>query len=211
MKNAISIARFRLNVLVLCLGSLIPLVWATISTGQTEGKRYAVIVGIEDYEHENLRTPPLKYSVDDAEALNTVLSGAGYETILLTDNTGTDDETLIPTKANIDTQITQVLEGCRRRVAEFQITRENQRPRMTSELTNQQHHTKTCDVGTARGPAAVTVRRTTVRCAADPRPAAQNTRRTRSGACRIADGRLVIIGSTVPVIAPFNHIPMHVL
>ncbi len=81
---------------------------------QSPGHRYAVIVGIEDYEHENLRTPPLQYSVDDAEALHKVLTAAGYDPVLLTDTTGAKDEKLIPNKANIEARITAVLNKCQR-------------------------------------------------------------------------------------------------
>jgi len=51
-------------------------------------KRFAVLVGVQAYEHADLRTPPLKYPVSDVTELDRVLRPAGYETQLLTDDTG---------------------------------------------------------------------------------------------------------------------------
>ncbi len=95
---------------------LIGLSWAN---AQEDGKnlvqKYAVIVGIEDYEHENLRLPqPLKYPVDDAEALSDVLIKSGYDVTLLTDNLGKTDRLLEPNKENIDRAIKMVLAKCQR-------------------------------------------------------------------------------------------------
>lgn len=76
--------------------------------------RYAVLVGIEDYEHADLRSPPLKYAVDDAQELGEVLTAAGYQVVLLTDDTGQADPKRKPTRANIDAAIRAVLAKCSR-------------------------------------------------------------------------------------------------
>ena len=78
-----------------------------------EGKRYAVLVGVENYRHPKLREPtPLKYSVDDAASLGAVLKECGYEVTLMTDDTGKEAERLLPTRANIEREIAEVLEKC---------------------------------------------------------------------------------------------------
>jgi formylglycine-generating enzyme required for sulfatase activity/uncharacterized caspase-like protein len=78
-----------------------------------EGKRYAVLVGVENYLHPKLREPaPLKYSVDDALSLAEVLKERGYVVTLMTDDTGKQAERLMPTRANIEREIAEVLEAC---------------------------------------------------------------------------------------------------
>ena len=44
---------------------------AFVATGQTmAAKRYAVLVGINQYKHPKLKDPPLKYAVNDVTELN---------------------------------------------------------------------------------------------------------------------------------------------
>jgi formylglycine-generating enzyme required for sulfatase activity len=79
---------------------------------QDSGRRYAVLAGVEDYEHENLRKPKLEYAVEDVTELGDVLRAAGYEVVLLTDDTGRRDAKLAPTRANIERAVSEVLRRC---------------------------------------------------------------------------------------------------
>lgn len=76
--------------------------------------QYAVLVGIEDYEHADLRSPPLKYAVEDAQVLGEVLTAAGYQVMLLTDGTGQTNAKFRPTRANIDRVLRDTLHNCQR-------------------------------------------------------------------------------------------------
>ncbi len=79
-----------------------------------ESKRYYLGVGVEDYEHESLRKPPLKYCVDDVTTLAEVLKERGYVVKLLTDDTGKQDKQALPTKANIDREVKIILDAAKR-------------------------------------------------------------------------------------------------
>src|SRR5262245_51996054 len=72
-----------------------------------EGARYAVLVGVNGYEHEKL--PALKYAVNDATELGVLLEKGGYSVTVLTDETGKKDPKLAPTKANIEAKLKAVL------------------------------------------------------------------------------------------------------
>ncbi len=76
---------------------------------QHAAKRYAVLVGINQYEHPRLT--PLRYAVNDVTELADLLDKAGYEVALLTDRSVGDRK---PTQANVDTQLRGVLRRCRR-------------------------------------------------------------------------------------------------
>ncbi len=108
IKSAQQSIRVCLIILFLGTGS------TSVAFGQSPGQRYAVIVGIENYEHENFRTPPLQFTVDDAQALSDLLTKAGYDASLLTDTTGQNDENQIPNKKNIEACISRVLKKCQR-------------------------------------------------------------------------------------------------
>lgn len=75
----------------------------------TVGKKFAVLVGVENYEHASLRDPPLKYACDDVADLAELLKTSGYAVTLLTDG----DSALAPTQANITRTIAATLEQCR--------------------------------------------------------------------------------------------------
>jgi S1-C subfamily serine protease len=72
------------------------------------GKRYAVLVGINRYEHPNLVA--LRYAENDVAELADVLRGAGYEVTLLTGSAGPD---LRATKANVERRLRAAVERCR--------------------------------------------------------------------------------------------------
>lgn len=76
---------------------------------------YAVLVGVEQYEHPKLREPvPLKYPIEDVTELGDILKQSGYEVVLLTDDTGKTNRALRPTNANVDTQVKAVLRKCQK-------------------------------------------------------------------------------------------------
>ncbi len=101
---------------MLCPALLLAVVGATIVSPALaqEPKRYYLGVGVEDYEHETLRKPLLKYCVDDVTALSEVLKDRGYQVKLLTDDAGKGDKLALPTKENIDREVKKVLDAAKR-------------------------------------------------------------------------------------------------
>ncbi|MFL5327907.1 MAG: caspase family protein [Gemmataceae bacterium] len=79
----------------------------TVTFAQAPGKKYAVIVGVSEYQHPKL--PKLRFTENDASELADVLKPAGYEIILLTDTEGKKDGAKQPTKANIDKAVSETL------------------------------------------------------------------------------------------------------
>lgn len=78
----------------------------TASPVLAEGKKYALLVGIKDYEHSSLGE--LKYTEHDAEALAAVLrsKAIGFdEVVLLTSSSGAKNDALKPTAKNIRAQL----------------------------------------------------------------------------------------------------------
>lgn len=86
---------------------------ASVTIAQ-EPNRYYLGIGVEDYEHESLRKPLLKYCVDDVTALSEVLKDRGYDVKLLTDEAAKRDKSLTPTKENIDREVKKVLDTAKR-------------------------------------------------------------------------------------------------
>src|SRR5262249_42369939 len=67
---------------------------------QAQGKRYALLVGVTEYDSSTFAT--LKYAENDAETLARVLKDAGYdETVVLTTSRGKKDKKVAPTAANV--------------------------------------------------------------------------------------------------------------
>jgi formylglycine-generating enzyme required for sulfatase activity len=79
---------------------------------ETAGKRHALLVGVNEYQHAKL--PPLKYAVNDVTELGKVLSAAGYDVTLLTDDAGKKDEKLAPTKASIERHLREIARRCKK-------------------------------------------------------------------------------------------------
>src|SRR5262245_33804046 len=77
-------------------------------------ERYAILVGINQYEHPKLRELPLKYAVNDATELAEVLKEAGYRVTLMTDESQKSDRKLAPTKTNIESTLRAALKECKR-------------------------------------------------------------------------------------------------
>jgi formylglycine-generating enzyme required for sulfatase activity len=74
------------------------------------GKKYALLVGVNHYEHAKL--PALTYAEADVTDLAQVLRQGGYQVTLLTG--AAPDQAHRPTRANIEKQLQNVLRGCRR-------------------------------------------------------------------------------------------------
>jgi hypothetical protein len=81
-------------------------------TAQAEGKRYAVVVGVNAYDHSSLSA--LEYAEADAVDLAALLESRGYTVRLLTGPAGRTDPNKAPTKANIETALKATLDGCKR-------------------------------------------------------------------------------------------------
>jgi formylglycine-generating enzyme required for sulfatase activity len=81
---------------------------AVLSSAPAEAhaaKKYALLVGVNKYEHANL--PPLEYAVADVAELRDVLTRAGYEVVLLTadEAKAKKDTGLAPTRPNVETHL----------------------------------------------------------------------------------------------------------
>jgi hypothetical protein len=80
--------------------------------GATAGRRFALLVGINDYDHAKLRQ--LHYAVPDAADTATVLRDGGYEVTLFTASVGGKNEGERPTLDNIRRALARML-GPRKR------------------------------------------------------------------------------------------------
>jgi hypothetical protein len=80
-------------------------VLASTAAEARAAKRYALLVGVNDYDHAGL--PALGYAVADVAELRDVLAKAGYEVVLLTADEARkkDDKALTPTKDNVEAQL----------------------------------------------------------------------------------------------------------
>jgi TPR repeat protein len=74
------------------------------------GQKYAVLVGVNKYEHDKLRA--MSYAEADVTALADLLKPAGYQVTLLTGAAREDG--LWPTKKNIEGRLKAVLAGCKK-------------------------------------------------------------------------------------------------
>ena len=73
------------------------------------GKKYALIVGVGEYQSSHFNK--LKYSENDAEALADVLAKNGYSVRILTTGKGKTDPFLNPTAKNIIDAATEIVKG----------------------------------------------------------------------------------------------------
>jgi formylglycine-generating enzyme required for sulfatase activity len=90
---------------LLILVGILPLLLAQ----EPAPKRYAVLVGINKYEHDKL--PALQYAESDVTDLRVLLQKAGYEVTLLTGSSR--DDGLRPTRENVEKHLRTVLRKCR--------------------------------------------------------------------------------------------------
>jgi TPR repeat protein/uncharacterized caspase-like protein len=93
------------------LGLALAVAWLAPSVSAAEGKRYAVLVGVQKYDHSQFKSP--EYAEADVTELGSILKTAGYEVTLLTDSTGKKDKALDPTKTNIEKALQVVLDKCK--------------------------------------------------------------------------------------------------
>jgi TPR repeat protein len=89
-----AIRRFAALSLVLLAGLLL-----AQGDGAAKGKRYALLVGVKDYDHAKLS--PLRFTENDVVELARLLSPAGYDVTLLTDSEGKKDAAKRPTGENV--------------------------------------------------------------------------------------------------------------
>jgi len=97
----------------LCVVVTVLTIAASCARAEEKPRRYAILVGVNEYQHEKL--PALQYAVNDVTELAAELRKAGYETAVLSDPLGKLDEKLRPTKANIQSMLHAVLQKCQRR------------------------------------------------------------------------------------------------
>jgi formylglycine-generating enzyme required for sulfatase activity len=74
------------------------------------GKKYALLVGINEYQHRKLR--PLRYAEADVKELADVLKKAGYQTTVLTGSAPDDD--LKATKKCIEKHLEAIMLKCKK-------------------------------------------------------------------------------------------------
>jgi len=79
----------------------------TSQTPTPDGKRHALLVGIDSYQSAALED--LHYAERDMTELRDVLAKTGFEVALLTNAEGKTDSNKAPTKANIDAALKRVL------------------------------------------------------------------------------------------------------
>jgi uncharacterized protein len=77
---------------------------------QHSAQRFALLVGVNEYEHNKLKS--LRFAENDVSALSLVLKSAQYQVTLLT--TKVDNTELKPTKANIEKHLGQILSKCQK-------------------------------------------------------------------------------------------------
>lgn len=89
-------------------------VFSPVAAGEeaARGKRYAVLVGVKEYDHSGLS--PLSYTENDVVELGKVLRAAGYVVTVLCDSEGEKAPTRLPTGKNIRSALADVLGPCKR-------------------------------------------------------------------------------------------------
>ena len=93
------------------LAELVALPTASRGQAAKKGKKYALLVGVNTYEHQKLKA--LKFTENDVEAMADVLrsKSIGFDSVrLLTSSRGKKDEKDSPTAANIQKEIDKLLD-----------------------------------------------------------------------------------------------------
>jgi len=80
--------------------------------GTESGRRFALLVGVQEYQHQSL--PTLRYTENDVVALGRLLKSGGYDVVVLSDAAGRKDPALAPTGANIAVRLKAILDQARR-------------------------------------------------------------------------------------------------
>ena len=77
--------------------------WLAVLPGQSAGRRYALLVGVQRYDGTGLNN--LKYCENDVSQLAEVLRGQGYNRVILLTRTeaqnNLDRDDILPTAENI--------------------------------------------------------------------------------------------------------------
>ena len=91
---------------------IVILAWlASLGSAQTpEPRRFALLAGINQYQHDNL--PDLKYAENDVEQLHLLLKQQGYDVTLLIGSA--KDEHRHRHRRNIDEKLKTLLRQCRK-------------------------------------------------------------------------------------------------
>lgn len=98
MSRLVVLRRIVCLLVMACLVSLLALTFGQADT--KKGKKYALLVGVREYEHGNLTN--LAHTENDVEELGTLLRKADYdEVVLLTTTRGKGDSASKPTVRNI--------------------------------------------------------------------------------------------------------------
>src|SRR5262245_25198273 len=98
----------RLSAAALLAGST--LLIASAEADAPRGKKYAVLVGITEYQGEQFNT--LKYTENDVEKLAEILKKAGFDRVrVLTTKRGKDDAKDAPTAENVKAAINELAEN----------------------------------------------------------------------------------------------------
>ncbi len=92
------------------LTAFLTLLSSSADTPKPEGKRLALVVGVNDYDSRKL--VPLKYAERDATELAKVLKAAGFTVRVLLGSAKDADEA---TRANVETALKDLLKGATRR------------------------------------------------------------------------------------------------
>src|SRR4051794_25367190 len=87
---------------------VLPVLPLLLAQGPSTGKRYALLVGVNQYQHDKLK--PLAFAEADVTDLASLLRRASYEVTLLTGSAPARDR--LPTKANIERQLRAMLRQC---------------------------------------------------------------------------------------------------
>jgi uncharacterized caspase-like protein len=77
---------------------------------EPKGNKYAVMVGVSDYDHPKLRK--LSFAENDVVELGDTLRAGGFNVTRLSDGAGAKDPNLKPTRANIIRELDRVLNAC---------------------------------------------------------------------------------------------------
>ena len=99
-------AAFAFSILVL---AVVPLF---LSAQNAQGKRYALLVGVMNYEHDHLK--PLRNTENDVLQFGALLKEAGYEVVVLCESEGRKNAARTPLRENIEREAAAVLAKMKR-------------------------------------------------------------------------------------------------
>ncbi|MCE9531155.1 MAG: tetratricopeptide repeat protein [Planctomycetes bacterium] len=92
--------------------ALIAILLFTGTLSAQEGRKLALLVGVQKYEFKDLTE--LKYAENDVAALGKILKDGGYQVVILSESEGKKDPALQPTHANVLKQLAAMVKGGKR-------------------------------------------------------------------------------------------------